>query len=101
MNDALAELRETGPGEFAVVGALGFATVPAVYAAAHKRFAAHRELTVDLAGVARCDSSALALLLEWRRLAVLRGATLRYRNLPAALVTIAAISDCDPLLPRA
>lgn len=96
-----ATLRETVPGEFALSGPLRFETVPGVYAAARKPFAAHRQLVVDLAEVSACDSAALALVLEWVRMATARGAVLRYRNLPAALLAIASISDVDGLLPTA
>ena len=58
-------------------------------------------IEIDLAGVTRCDSAAVALLLEWVRVAERRGARLAFRNLPASLAAIASISDVDQLLPRA
>ena len=54
-----------------------------------------------MAGVTRCDSAAVALLLEWVRLAESRGARIAFRSLPRALEAIASISDVEDLLPRA
>ena len=42
---------------------------------------------VDLAGVTEVDSSAVSLLLEWRR--QVKGAALRFANLPPALKSLA------------
>ena len=70
-------------------------------AAGEKAFAPHAAIEVEMAGVTRCDSAAVALLLEWVRLTEARGARLAFRNLPTALAAIASISDVDGLLPRA
>ncbi len=53
----------------------------------------------DLSGVARCDSSAVAVLLEWQRLAVAKGLTLEITAPPAGLVSLAAVYGVDGLLP--
>lgn len=47
--------------------------------------------TVDLAGVSRCDSSALGLLLEWLSWARGQGSQMRFANPPESLVTIARL----------
>jgi len=53
---------------------------------------------IDLAAVARIDSSALALLLEWQSWARARGATIEFRNPPVALRTFASLSAASALL---
>ena len=55
-------------------------------------------MTVDLAGVTEVDSSALSLLLEWRREAVRNGREIRYRNLPASLKSLAELYGVSELL---
>jgi phospholipid transport system transporter-binding protein len=55
-------------------------------------------VTVDLAGVTEVDSSALSLLLEWRRQAVRNGREIRYRNLPASLKSLAELYGVTELL---
>jgi phospholipid transport system transporter-binding protein len=53
----------------------------------------------DLSGVVRCDSSAVAVLLEWERVAVARGLTLEVVAPPAGLVSLAFVYGVDGLLP--
>lgn len=53
---------------------------------------------VDLAGVARADSSALALLLEWQAWAHSRGADIKFADPPRALRTFASLSEVSSLL---
>jgi phospholipid transport system transporter-binding protein len=55
-------------------------------------------VTVDLSGVTEVDSSALSLLLEWRREAVRNGRAIRYRNLPANLKSLAELYGVTELL---
>jgi phospholipid transport system transporter-binding protein len=53
----------------------------------------------DLSGVVRCDSSAVAVLLEWERVAVARGLKLEVVAPPAGLVSLATVYGVDGLLP--
>ncbi len=48
-------------------------------------------LTVDLAAVTEADSTALSLLLEWRRAAKARGWTIQYANVPENLRSLAEV----------
>lgn len=45
----------------------------------------------DLAGVGRVDSSALSLLMAWRRSALSLGRSLAFRNIPASMSSLAAL----------
>ncbi len=53
---------------------------------------------VDLAEVQSADSSALALLLEWRAWAEQAGATIRFINAPRSLCVMASLSQIEGLL---
>jgi phospholipid transport system transporter-binding protein len=97
----LARLAALGDGRYALEGELLFHSVTKLDRAARKAFVGQAVVEIDLAGVTRCDSAALALLLEWVGRAQRAGTTLRYRSLPAALLSIAAISEVEELLPRA
>lgn len=48
-------------------------------------------LTVDLGAVAEADSTALSLMLEWRRAAKARGWRIHYANLPDNLRSLAEV----------
>jgi phospholipid transport system transporter-binding protein len=54
---------------------------------------------MDLGGVTAADSAALALILDWLRAARTAGQRIVLRNLPAGLVSLAALYDIDTLLP--
>lgn len=52
-----------------------------------------------LAAVTEADLAALALILDWVRAARGAGQTITVRNLPAGLVSLAALYGVDSLLP--
>jgi len=56
------------------------------------------QLTVDLAAVTEVDSSALSLLLEWRREARRNGRAISFLNLPANLKSLAELYGVTELL---
>jgi phospholipid transport system transporter-binding protein len=55
-------------------------------------------LTIDFAKVTEVDSSAVALLLEWRRESQRRGKPLGFVNLPANLMALAELYGVDDLI---
>lgn len=55
-------------------------------------------MTVDLSGVTEVDSTALSLLLEWRREAIRSGREVRFRNLPASMKSLAELYGVTELL---
>ena len=59
------------------------------------------EVTVDLAGVTEVDSTAVSLLLEWRRQAAAAGRSIQYVNLPANLRSLAELYGVTELLAEA
>lgn len=85
----------------ALTGELSFDTIPqvleesALYAA---RTDLPDRLTIDFSGITGVDSSAVALLLDWRRMAVKRGKTLAFANLPANLLSLAELYGVAELI---
>jgi phospholipid transport system transporter-binding protein len=57
-------------------------------------------LEMDLSGVTEADSSAIALLFEWLRRARGWNASLVFTNMPANLVTLAALYGVVELIPQ-
>ncbi len=95
-------MNATAAGEvLRLTGPLDFETLPAVLAESEK-FAARADLpdriTIDFAGVTNVDSSAVALLLEWRRQALARGKALSFENLPSALLALARLYGVAELI---
>ena len=86
-------------GAIAVSGALTLSTASKALDAMNGMAAnAAGRIVVDLADVGRCDSAALAVLLEWQRRATRSGRELVYRNIPARLIQLARISELDTVL---
>jgi len=88
----------------ALQGALSFETVPGVLAES-ARYAERPDLpdrlTIDFAAITAVDSSAVALLLEWRRVAQRRGKTLVFVNLPPSLLALAKLYGVSELIQTA
>jgi phospholipid transport system transporter-binding protein len=85
----------------ALTGALSFETLPAVLAestAYATRADLPEKLTIDFAGITGVDSSAVALLLEWRRQALKRAKALEFINLPANLLALARLYGVEELI---
>jgi phospholipid transport system transporter-binding protein len=85
-------------------GALSFESLPKVLAES-EQFTARTDLpdrlVIDFAGITDIDSSAVALLLEWRRQALAKGKTLEFVNLPPNLLALATLYGvADLIQPR-
>lgn len=52
----------------------------------------------DFVSLAESDSSALSLMLVWRRYAASKNKTIQFKNVPASLVTLAAICNVSAIL---
>lgn len=87
-------------GRCAVQGPITVDNVAALLAQGNGLFAAPA-VTVDLGAVTEVDSSALSLLLEWRREALRNGRTIHYLNLPGNLKSLADLYGVTELLGEA
>jgi phospholipid transport system transporter-binding protein len=85
-------------GRFQLSGDVGFADAARLLAEGDAAFGAEPAVEVDLAQVARFDSAGLALLLEWVLSAREAGRSVRYRNIPPPVLSLAGISDVTALL---
>lgn len=84
-----------------LTGALDFESLPAVLAES-EQYAARADLpprlTIDFSRITGVDSSAVALLLEWRRVALARGKQLAFVNLPPNLLALAELYGVAELI---
>ncbi len=84
-----------------ITGALDFETLPGVIAEADKYVARAdlpQRLAIDFSGVTGVDSSAVALLLDWRRRAIGRRVALEFLHLPENLLALAQLYGVDELI---
>ena len=82
-------------------GALSFETLPRVLEQS-RAYSARPDipdrLTIDFSDITEVDSSAVALLLEWRREAARLGKGLYFTNLPANLLALADLYGVTGLI---
>ena len=98
-------MNDTAAGSaLALTGSLSFDTLPGVLAQSAE-YAARPDLpdrlTIDFSGITGVDSSAVALLLEWRRQAASRGKRLEFVNLPPNLLALAGLYGVAELIQQA
>jgi phospholipid transport system transporter-binding protein len=91
-----ARLVAEGAGRWRIEGAMRFDGVPALLA--QRPEVAGGDATLDVSTVTDFDSSALALLLEWRRRALAAGGRLRIENLPGRLRNLARLGGVEAML---
>jgi phospholipid transport system transporter-binding protein len=91
-------LHAAGNGCFQVTGPVVFATAGSLLASSHDLFAGTGPIRVDLAGVTRVDSSALALLIEWLRLARFGGREISFEGIPEKLRSIARLCGVEDMI---
>ncbi len=95
-----ANLETAGEGRYRVSGVLDATTVPQLLKESEEHFArgSNASICIDLSGVTESDSSGLALLLEWLRIARQRGCTVDFENVPRQIVALARISEVEKLI---
>lgn len=86
-------------GHARIEGELTLDTVASVFAQANQAASQGRHInSVNLDGVARVDSSGLALLLEWQSVAKLAGRSIAIHSAPAGLLSLASLCEAGDLL---
>ena len=84
-----------------IQGSLIFANLPLILDET-RDFASRPDLpdalAIDLSAISEVDSSAVALLLKWRREARRLGKRLEFTNLPGNLAALAALYDVTELV---
>ncbi len=81
--------------------ALNLASMPRVLQATAEYIARNdlpELLSIDLSDVTEVDSTAVSLLLKWRREALRLNKRLRYINLPQNLLSLASLYDVEELI---
>ena len=82
-----------------IKGDLSFVSVPDIYNRTKNCFENAKHIQVDLHDVQRTDSAAMALILEWHRLAKENNSQITLNNIPAMLKRIASVSDLEEFIP--
>ena len=98
-----AQLEACDDGNFVIYGDLDFHSIINLWEQSDKLFPAKTScaaaLKVNLAKVNRCDSSGVALLVDWLRQAREHEQELKFVNIPAQMQAIIRVTDLEELLP--
>ena len=98
LHKSKARIESLGAGRFKVSGVLDATTVTGLLEQSRGGFDDAQRIDMDLAPVTESDSSGLALLIEWLRLARDAGKKIHFENLPEQIMALARISEIDDLL---
>lgn len=96
--DADAKLESLGSGRFGISGVLDATTVSDLLKHSIAAFEGQAHVDIDLKNVSESDSSGLALLIEWLRLARMARRQIHFENVPAQIEALARISEVEDLL---
>jgi len=85
-------------GNFRITGVMNFDSVQSLNQSASELFTPFRQINIDLSGVTYVNSAGLALLLEWKRMAIAEDRKMELRGVPQKLLNIARLSELDGIL---
>ena len=95
----MASLEKISETEFILNGDLIFSTSAIIYEENLSVFKnASKQLNISLAGVQHVDSSGLALIVDWYRMAKINKQRLTITNMPTQMGDLAKLSSIDELL---
>lgn len=81
-----------------VSGVLDFTTANSTLRAVEKLIRSEPSLSIDLAGVSRCNSAGLALLIEWLAVARRENHVVTFSQIPDSLRQLAGVCQVDGLI---
>ncbi len=91
-------IERDGAFSFHVEGEMTFATAKTLLQQSAEFFAKPQSLEVDLSRVTAADSAGLALLLEWKSMAIRLGGQIEVKAIPDAMMSIAHLCRIESLL---
>ena len=83
---------------YGVQGAMTFESVAALWRQSVEIFPDEAVFQIDLAQVTHTDSAGLALLVEWLREGLRRGARIEFLNFPAQMLALAGAANLERVL---
>ena len=89
---------DDGTGRFLLTGVLNFNSVLSLNMRANELFPKFTSITIDLTGITYVNSAGLALLLEWKRKAILENRNMEILGAPQKLLNIARVSEIENIL---
>ena len=90
------QLIKEGAGTYYLRGEVDFHTVTPL--AGMDILDGSAKVSIDLGGLQRVDSSAVALLIQWKRQAIQKGIPLRFLNIPEQIKPLITLYDLESII---
>lgn len=87
------------PGEYQINGCMTHATVNQLLAKTSVALQSEKMWHLNFHQVTKVDSSGIALMLAWMRMAQAKNIPLKFSHLPQAMLDLARVSGVESLLP--
>lgn len=85
---------------FKIKGLINFETVTKLYKQGTELLDGQENVIIDFSDVTHADSTGIALLLYWLRIAKSEGKSFKFANLPGQLLEMANVCEVMPFLQR-
>ncbi len=92
------ELTRLSECQYDVTGVLDFDTVPKILKQSEAFIGYDGTIEIDLAQVSKSNSAGLALLIEWKSLALSGGYNVVFSNVPEQIMRLAEVSKIEGIL---
>jgi phospholipid transport system transporter-binding protein len=96
--DQRARIQRQDTRSFGVHGAMTFDSVTDLWRQSIDMFSSENVFQIDLATVTHIDSAGLALLVEWLREAVRKGARVEFLNMPDQMLALVGAANLETVL---
>ncbi len=92
-------MKNTGNKEVVKLsGDINFTRVVSIRRMGELKLSRHSSVQFDFSGVVQCDSSALVLLMAWKRFAKAEGVNVEFLHLPSSLTSLAAMCNIESMI---
>ena len=95
----VAEMAILSSGELQIKGCMTHATVTHLLEQTSAALQSVKEWHLNFSMVTKVDSSGIALMLAWMRMAKVKKIHLKFSHLPKPMIDLARVSGVDTLLP--
>lgn len=81
-----------------IQGDINFTRVLGIRKIGEEKISLNKHVCFDFSDVSRCDSSALVLLIAWKRFAKVSGAQVEFLHLPQSLMSLADMCNIKSII---
>ncbi len=92
------EISRTDEQNYSIAGVLNFDTVPEILKKSDTLIPSSKDISIDLGQVSDANSAGMALLIEWKSLALSKGYDVTFLNIPVQISRLAEVCKIEKLI---